>query len=294
MLRTVTCVVLWMLAWTLCQAAPPAPATPAAPAQAAPAADKPAARRGPRLPVDGVAALSRIEAQHTLRVGVALNAPWVMHDKDGQLFGYSIDVARKLAADMDWKLELVETSWPGLFDDLRTNRFDVAIAGISITPQRARRIAFSQPTGEFAVSLVANRAKLGRQGVAGLKADPQRRIAVHKDTLTAELAKAALPAAQWVEFDDDHQAIADLRDGKVDALVAEAPLPELLARAFPKRLQVSEQGVLARTAHGIALRRGETALRDVLDAWVVQAQASGWLKARAAHWFEQSAWLDQL
>ncbi len=292
MLRSVISVVFGVLAWTMAHAAAPAAGNPSAQPQAA-ATKAPVRHRG-HVPIDGVSALSSIDARHTLRVGVALNAPWVMHDKQGALFGYSIDVARKLASDMGWKLELVETSWLRLFDDLRTDRFDVAISGISITPQRARHVAFSQPTGEFAVSLVANRARLGKQGMAGLKTEAQRRIAVRKGTLTAELAKAALPAAQWVEFEDDHQAIEDLRDGKFDALVAEAPLPELLAQAFPKALQVSDQGEIARTAHGIVLRRGDGDLRDVLDAWVVQTRASGWLKARADYWFGQPGWLDQL
>ena len=78
-------------------------------ADAAPAA----ATQGKRAkiePLTGEDALSRIDARGTLRVGVAVNAPWVMHDKNGELAGFSVDVAKKLAADMGWKLELVTTS----------------------------------------------------------------------------------------------------------------------------------------------------------------------------------------
>lgn len=245
------------------------------------------------LPVTGQSVLAKLDHGAPLRVGVAINAPWVAHDKDGQLIGYSVDVARKLAADMGWKLELVSNSWPDLIHGLRTNQYDVIISGLSITPQRARSVLFSQVMGEHDIDVVVNRHKLQATDLAGLAKDTSARIAVLKGTRTAAVAKTMLPGAQLVEVDDIHKAIADLRAGKIDALVAEAPTPALLQKLYPDDLLELSPAV-GRSAHGVAVRLGDRDLRDVLDAWIIDAKASGWLQQRADYWFNGTAWSDQL
>jgi len=105
---------LLLLCMTLCA---PCAATSGKPdgKQGAPALAK------PMLPLGGTSTLARIEAGKRLRVGVAINAPWVMHDKNGELFGYLIDLARKIGEDMGRRVEIVTTSWPRLLYDLRTS-----------------------------------------------------------------------------------------------------------------------------------------------------------------------------
>src|ERR1700761_9643884 len=49
--------------------------------------------------------LAEIKKSGKLRVGVAEIVPWAMHDEDGNLVGFEIDVARKLARDMGVKVE---------------------------------------------------------------------------------------------------------------------------------------------------------------------------------------------
>ena len=244
-------------------------------------------------PLTGEDALTRIDARGTLRVGVAVNAPWVMHDKSGELAGFSVDVAKKLAADMGWKLELVTTSWPKLLLDLRTDRYDVVISGLSITPQRARLAHFTNAYGEHEIGLVVNRAKYPAGNTAAF-ATAKPRIGARAGTTTFDAAKLAFPNGEIIAVDDENAAILDLRAGKLDGLVSESPGPKLLATLYPDELREPEGEPISRTAHGMAVRRGESDLSDVLDAWIVQSKASGWLKARSDYWFEGVDWVGQL
>lgn len=269
-------------------------ATAAPVAQATSAAGKPAtARKRPLLPVSGESTLDRIQRQHALRVGVALNAPWVMHDKSGQLIGYSVDVARQVAQELGWKLELVTTSWPALLHDLRTDQFDVVISGLSITPQRALQVRFSQAFGEYDIGLVVNREKFPSGAIKDL-AQSKLRLAASKGTLAVGVAQRAFPLAQIVESEDETQALADVRDGKLDGYVAEAPMPLLQEKIYPAQLRALAGEALGRTAHGMAVRIGDDDLADVLDAWIVERTASGWTKARQTYWFGSTDWASQL
>ena len=51
-----------------------------------------------------------------------------MRNKKGELIGFEIDVAKKVAADMDVDIEFVPTAWDGIIPALIAGKFDVIIA----------------------------------------------------------------------------------------------------------------------------------------------------------------------
>lgn len=267
-----------------------APSSPAPAATAVASSHKHVAR----MPLTGMPTLAKIRQSGVLRVGIALNAPFVMHDKDGQPIGYSVDLARQLATSMGWKLKLVETSWPNLMSGLRSNEYDVVISGVSITPQRALWAQFSQPVGEFDVDVVANRGKFPSGGTAALGKLADARIGARKGELTVDYARDAFPGRTVVAVASEAAGLADVTSGKLDAYVAEAPLPQVAAAVHPDKLRVLDGAPLARTAHGIAVRVGDSGLLRVINAWIVYEHASGWLKARDEYWFKGTSWGTQL
>lgn len=276
-------------------------ATPAMAQTPAPSKDAAAAARTPDGPraakrhsLTGAPTMARIERTGVLRVGIAINAPWVMHDKQGQPMGYSIEVAERFAKAMGWKLQLVETSWAKLLAGLRSNDYDVVISGVSVTPQRARFVQFSDPVGEFDVDVVVNRSALQSGGLAELGKLPQAKVGALAGTVSADFARSGVPAAQFVEFDDENTAIGALREGKIAAYVAEAPLPLALARTYPEQLRMPDGAPLARTAHALALRVDDAGLLRVLNAWITFERSSGWLQARSAYWFDGTEWGSRL
>lgn len=265
-------------------AAPPLPASPGT-----------NAKNVPLESVIGRPTLESVQKNDVLRVCVALNAPWVMHDKEGKLIGYSVDVAGKFAHDMGWKLQLVPGSWSGLLLNLRTNQCDIAISGLSITAQRALQVRFSQPYGQYDVGIVVNRARFPSGDVTGFEAAANgRNVAVRRGTVDSGIARNALPDAKIIEVENEQEAIDGLREGKFDAYVAEAPRPLLLAQLYPTALRELPGQAMGRTAHGMAVSLGASGLLDVANAWIISQQASGWLEVREKHWFQGTAWGVQL
>ena len=246
------------------------------------------------IPLTGTSTLAAIEKSGVLRVGIAINAPFVMHDKDGQPIGYSVDVARRLAAAMNWKLQLVETSWPNLTTGLRTNDYDVVVSGLSITPQRALHVQFTDAVGVFDIDAVVSRSKLAKGGLADLRKLAHAKVGARKGELTVEIARNALPNADIVEVDNEASAIADLDSGKLDAYVAEAPLPHVLAKIHSDKLRALDMDPLARTAHAFAVRLHNADLLRVLNAWITYERTSGWLKSRDDYWFTGTDWAAEL
>ena len=85
-----------------------------------------------------VACLRAHPASRALRVGTSGDyPPFTLARKEG-LTGFDVAVARRFAHDTGRPLELVRFHWPDLAGELAGGRFDVAMGGITVRPERAR------------------------------------------------------------------------------------------------------------------------------------------------------------
>jgi polar amino acid transport system substrate-binding protein len=237
--------------------------------------------------------LTSIQKRGVIRVGVATNAPWVLRDKNQQWLGLDVDLVQQFAQDMRWKVEWVPTTWASSIDDLRAGRFDVLAAGLSVTPQRALLVKYSQPYGSFALGLVVNRKSLGKDDLLTLETGSgKHRIGVLSGTVTAATAKEYLGNSELVEVNDESKAIQDLRSGALDGLIAEQPLPDALAHTYSDELRTLDVSTYGKTAHAFAVRRNDQDLLDVVNAWLIYEDAAGWIQSREQFWIHSPAWIE--
>ena len=70
--------------------------------------------------------------------------PWNDTDPSGALVGFEIDLAKELCAILKHECVIVPQDWDGMIPALLMRKFDVIMAGMSITPEREKTITFSQ------------------------------------------------------------------------------------------------------------------------------------------------------
>ena len=70
--------------------------------------------------------------------------PWNDTDASGSLVGFEIDLANELCAILKYECEIVPQDWDGMIPALLMRKFDVIMAGMSITPERQKTITFTQ------------------------------------------------------------------------------------------------------------------------------------------------------
>lgn len=68
-----------------------------------------------------------------------------LDEKTGQYSGFDIDMARLIAQKLHRQLVFVKTTWKTLGQDLKDKKFDVAMGGITVTPEREKSFIFSTP-----------------------------------------------------------------------------------------------------------------------------------------------------
>jgi polar amino acid transport system substrate-binding protein len=81
-----------------------------------------------------------------LVVGTKEAPPFAIKNDKGEWSGVSIDLWRKVADQLKLKYRFVEASSVGaLLDDVRAGNFDLAIAAITVTPEREQQVDFTTP-----------------------------------------------------------------------------------------------------------------------------------------------------
>ncbi|MFO7695814.1 MAG: transporter substrate-binding domain-containing protein [Anaerolineae bacterium] len=229
-----------------------------------------------------------------LRVGLDFFVPWVAKDKDGNLVGFEVDVATKVAQDMGVEVEFVPTEWSGIIPALLTGKFDVIIGGMGILPSRNLKVNFTAPYDFTGMSMVASKKMAA--GMTGIEAfnKPGIIIAARLGSTAVTAAKKQLPQAEIRMFDDEAQAYQEVINGRVHAVVGSAPTPAFQAIKYPDRLFLPIEGTFTREPIGFAVRKGDVDTLNYFNNWIGYVDAEGWLKERKTYWFETNDWESQL
>lgn len=282
----------------LAQAQPAAPATQSSPAAAAPAA-QPSAPQAPAAQAAGVRerpaaqTLDAIRRDGVLRVGVVAIPPWAMTNRAGELIGFDVDVARRLAADLGVRLELVRTTLAGYAGDLSAGRFDVGVGGLWPNPRDALLANFSNPYAANTIELVTNPRRLGAKPTSAAIDKAGVRIGVRAGSHSERIARQRFPKADVVTFADDEKFLDEFQQGRLDAIVAVSPVDDWLAMAGGKNV-ARPLPPLETRREAFAIERGDPDFLSYLNAWIVHNEDSAWLSERRKYWFRSLDWLSKI
>ncbi|AKS36559.1 cyclohexadienyl dehydratase [Mycolicibacterium goodii] len=166
--------------------------------------------------------LRHITESRTLRVcSTGDYRPFTFHDPQGTWSGMDIDLAEDMARRLGVQVEMVQTSWAKLVDDL-DDRCDIAMGGISITLKRAQDAVYSAPylrDGKAAIVRCADASRfrslqdIDRAGI---------RVVVNPGGTNEEFAKGNLKQATIIEHPDNNTIFGEISAGNADAMITDA------------------------------------------------------------------------
>ncbi len=247
----------------------------------------------PKLTADTLADIKRAGK---LRVGVSRTVPWAFHSAydNGKLMGFEIDLGRKMARDMGVEVEFFVEPFHLLIPDLIAGRFDVIMSGMSITPERAMRVNFSNPYATGKLMLASSVAKSKGMNTPEAFNKQDVTVGVIEGSTGAEVAARIFDKAKIRMFDDDSQMFHALVEGEITAAVQDSPRPEHVAKVFPGILEIPFKESLGTYPAAFAARRGDMDFINFLNSWISARKASGWLEARHKYWFEGNEWWESM
>lgn len=234
--------------------------------------------------------LEQVLARGSLRVGVSLFTPWTMQEENGELRGFEIAVAEKIASDMGVEPEFRVYPWEDIIGALQAGEIDLIAGGMAITPGRALEVNFSRPYARSGTGVVANIERTRAIGRLEELDQPAVTVAAVAETLGADLARRLFPNAELRLFSAVENAERAVIKGRAHVYVASMTEIRYLALEHPETLDVPLEEPLIEARAGFAVNRGEHDWLNFLNAWIVARKADRWLDATYRYWFESLDW----
>jgi polar amino acid transport system substrate-binding protein len=158
-----------------------------------------------------------------LRVGVTANYPPLCFEEDGEIKGVEPDLARLVGRELGRPVEFQVFKLEDLIPALNTERIDVIMAGMSVTPERERQVQFTKPYAQVGQMALIRRSDQSRATDYAQMNLPTSRVGVKRATTGEAYARESLPRAKIVPFETVGQGKAALRKGEVDYFIHDAP-----------------------------------------------------------------------
>jgi len=237
--------------------------------------------------------LDQILSAGTLRVGVYLLEPNVMQGPNG-LVGSEIDIATRVARDLGVKPEFKLYDWPALIPALQKGEIDIISAGMSITPERALQVYFSNPYQSSGISIATNIKLTSEFSNLSDLNNPRVAIGVIGGTVSEQVAREVFDKAAVKTFSEEAKAEDALVKGLLHAYVRSEPVPRFLALRHPAEVDVPISKPLLSTQEAFAVRKGDYDFVNFLNAWIATRTADAWLTSTHRFWFDSLNWQTEV
>ncbi|MGP9518694.1 ABC transporter substrate-binding protein [Psychrobacter sp. AOP7-C1-14] len=211
-----------------------------------------------------------------LRIGTeGAYAPFNYTNADGTLGGFDVEIANALCADMQVTCEVVAQDWDGIIPGLKAGKYDAIVAAMSVTPERAEQVSFTDPY--FSNALVFLAEKDSSFDPSNNSDIDSHSIAAQRSTISSQWLEDTYPKADMKLYDTLSNAFLDLGSNRVDAMISDKlPAIEWLSSSAGSKYALKGDEIDINDNFAIAVRPG-----DPLQAKINQSLAN--LKANGTY-----------
>jgi ABC-type amino acid transport substrate-binding protein len=223
-----------------------------------------------------------------LVVGVTSDSPPYATQRGGDLAGLEVDLAREVGRVLHRPVRVVDLSWDDLIAGLSNDRVDVVMAGVTITPERQLRFAFTEPYLRTRIVALVRRTDRKRHGSPDAICKGAWNIGVMGGTTGELYVRERCPSAMVKAYPSATAAVQELQTRRVDAVVHDGPvLAWLLAQQsadldlVPTRIadeqlawmvRRDDPNLLRELNSALATLRSDGTLDQILRQWVPQIE----------------------
>jgi cyclohexadienyl dehydratase len=194
--------------------------------------------------------------------------PLTLYDASKQQYqGFDIDMANNLAEFLHKKIIFIKTSWPSLEQDLKDHKFDIAMGGISITPERAQQFNFSQTVLVDEKVAMFNCVDKSKYPSLNAINQPQVNVIENPGGTNERFARKHLTQANIIIFPDNTRIFSQLLNGQADVMITDSIEASYQQKLHPE-LCVLQFPETDREYKAYMLRKEDKDLLDTVNHWI--------------------------
>lgn len=219
--------------------------------------------------------------KEALRIGTEASfKPFEFTNESNEVVGFDIDIAKEIAAKIGREVKIVNMDFSGLIGALQANQIDLAVAGMSITPERQQSIDFSDPYYDASQVIVVQEATTSISTKDDLVG---KTIAVQMGTTGADAA-AKVEGAKLKQFQKVNEAFLELQNGRADAVVIDAPVAKEYLKNMTGLKIASDP--FTEEKYGIGIKKDNTKLLEDVNKALQEIVKSGKYQELYDKWFK--------
>lgn len=216
----------------------------------------------------------------TVRLGISADNPPFTFVKEGKFVGFELDLARAIAAETAYNLEIMDLDFSGLIAAVKNDVIDVSISGFNITEERKKNVAFSHPYYHSKLAVI------GHKKYTSAAEFSNARIGVQHGSLFETAAKKLqekFPQLSIVGFHRINQAVQELEQKGIDIILIDTAVADQIVMSHPL-LQCSlieEQD--EESGLGVVFKKDSPLIKE-FNAAIEKLKANGTLEALSNKW----------
>ncbi|CDQ19159.1 glutamine ABC transporter substrate-binding protein [Halobacillus karajensis] len=184
-----------------------------------------------------------------------------MNEETGEMEGFDIDLIKAIAEEAGFNVEIESMKFDGVVAGMQSGRYDIGIAGMTITEERKETIDFSDPyyAGLMLAVSADNEEIKSADDLTGKK------VGNRSGTTSEAYIKENHPDAELITFPGIVEAYMDLESGRLDAVMYDVPNVQYYVANDSEGLKTAGD-ILQGEQYGIAFPKDSELVEDVNEA----------------------------
>lgn len=199
--------------------------------------------------------------------------PFEGKDEAGEPAGISVDLMEAFGEYIGREIKIENTAWDGLIPSLQTGTADLVISSMTIRPDRAEQVDFSDPYANALLAVLINKntdaSSIEDLNQAGMK------IAVKAGSTGHLYAESNLQNAELMALPDESACVMEVAQGRADGFIYDQLT---IYRNWQKNLDTTEAIFIPfqePEKWGIAVQKGNSELLEQVNAFLKEFREEG-------------------
>jgi polar amino acid transport system substrate-binding protein len=214
-----------------------------------------------------------------LTVGSDIPYPPFEQGKPGDYTGFDVELMEAIGEKIGRTAEFQDTSFETIFRDVGQGKFEAVASAATITPEREKEVAFSDPY------YLSEQAILVKEGsdITSLAELEGKVVAAQQGTTGLELGKEKANASELRPYPEGPDAINALKAGTVEAVIIDAPVAQNAVEE-EGGVEIAEK-VPTEEEYGFAVAKDNTELVEEINEGLEEVIADGTYTTIFERWF---------
>ena len=226
--------------------------------------------------------LAQIQKSGVFKVGVeGTYPPMTYHDESGELTGFDVEVAKKVAEKLGVTAEFTESDWDSLLAGIDSKRLDTVINAVSITEERSQKYDFAGPYFYITQQIVV---RSDDDSIVDMDSLNGKKCANNMTTAYLDLLENA--GAEIVPINTTEEAVSMINSGRADFTTFNSVIfNEYLKQHPDAKVKVAFAIPDLVDTYAIPIRKGETRLLEAVQSALDELAAEGTLSEISEQYF---------